>query len=132
MVKFRFFDLILFFLFLLSIASFYGYFETEGKQIEFFWNLIVLCFIIGALILSSASSHQDRDLYQTGFLFIFSGLLILLGAGLTATSLPTGMIPENTYLEIGGIFGLFLGIIALSIGLTVLIITSYQKSSDTG
>ena len=85
--------------------------SSENKQ-NFYWNLIILSFVVGSLILTirpNALEKKWRESYpRLSFLIILSGIFILIGNGLFMFS------------QTGGNILYSLGIIMFSLGLSSL------------
>lgn len=102
---------------LMGVALGIVYFlRAASSKPEFYWNLILLSFIIGTLILTIRPDTLDkkwREPYpRLGFLIILSGIFVLIGNGVSLFSIGVGN------LIIG--FGIIMFSAGLSFLLTVL------------
>lgn len=87
--------------------------RSSSNKPEFYWNLILLSFIVGTLVLSIRPEVLDKEWREPyprlGFIMILSGIFILIGNGIFLFS------------TVGGNCFVIIGIIMLSVGLSSLL-----------
>jgi hypothetical protein len=98
---------------------------------EFFWNLILLSFILGTLIFE----FEKESPSPLGFYFLFAGLIMLLGGGIFLTGVKDeAAAGETTFLiDFMKFFGLFviIGFGIVSYALAGLLLESYRRASKS-
>ncbi len=115
--------------FLIGILGFFSYYLTDESQLaQFLWNLILLCFILGALVKNQKLDSRkfwDNVFYQSGAMFILSGLLILFSSGwLYFASYGTSNGVIQTVFQIIGILILGVGVLILAMALSFLLLAN--------